>query len=88
MLGNRKTELDRDCQGTGGTLIYLALLLGVGWCPHPTVLPAGLGGQVSWRERHFPFPGGRSQGPPENGAHLVGSKVPHCIVSVLFPTDT
>jgi len=47
MLGNRKKELDRDCQGTEGTVIYLTLLLGTGLCPHPTVLPAGLGDHVS-----------------------------------------
>lgn len=47
MLGNRKKELDGDCQGTGGALIYLTLLLGMGLCPYPRVLPGGLGDQVT-----------------------------------------
>lgn len=88
MQGNRKKELDGDCQGTGRILIYLTLLLGMGLCPHPRVQPNGLRDQVIWSERHFLLPGVQSQDAPWRGACLVGCEVPSCTVTVLllFPS--
>lgn len=60
MLGNRKKELDTDCQGTGGALIYLTLLLSVGLCQHPRVQIGRLGDRVRWNECPFHFPGDQS----------------------------
>lgn len=58
-MGIRKQELDADSPGTGGTLLFLTLLLGVGLCPSPRVLPSGLGDQVIWSEYCFHFRGTR-----------------------------
>lgn len=47
MAGNRKKQPDADCQGTGGTLIYLAGLA-LGWEAALQPWPFSLPGETCW----------------------------------------